>query len=490
VDGLDRWPGQPLGRADLIAAVVTVAVVAIVLLRDCRYGYFVDELYFRVLGAHPAWGYVDQPPLTPLIAGASTSLFGDTLWALRMPAALVYGVLLALVWLVARELGGRPGTRLLAVIGAGLGPFTLSSATVLFTNAFDIPLWMATSLFVIRALRRGDGRWWLAAGATVGLTTYNKYLIVLLVFGVLAGLAAVGPRRVFRDRWLWLGMAVAVAVASPNLIYQAVTGFPQLTMAGALSGALGDQYRGEFAFQQLLLVGPTLAPIWIAGLVWLFRRPELRALPAAAVACAAVVLITGGRPDYAFPLTLLLFVAGCVAIQQWLTRSRGRRALVAVAIGGNAAVAIVSCLAIVPLSVVGSSPLPGMDLIVRESIGWPQLAAQVQAVQRDRPGSIVIAGNYGETGALARYDVPDVYGAYGPMHAWATPPQGATTAVVIGVEDSVLGQAFTTCTVAARVDNGYGVVNPEQGKPIEVCTGPRANWSQLWPLFANITPYG
>ncbi|QUQ63905.1 Dolichyl-phosphate-mannose-protein mannosyltransferase [Kutzneria sp. CA-103260] len=467
-----------------------MAVVAVVLVRDCRYGYFVDELYFRLLGGHPAWGYVDQPPLTPLIAGASTSLFGDTLWALRMPAALAYAVLLALVWLIARELGGRPDTRLLAVIGAGLGPFTLSSATVLFTNAFDIPLWMAASLFVIRALRRSDGRWWLAAGATAGLATYNKYLIVLLVFGVLVGLVVVGPRRVFRDRWLWLAMALAVVVASPNLIYQAVTGFPQLTMAGALSGDLGDRYRGEFAFQQLLLVGPTLAPIWIAGFSWLFRQPALRSLPAAAVVCGAVVLITGGRPDYAFPLMLLLFVAGCVAIQHWLSRSAARRLLVGVAVGGNAAVAIVSCLAIVPLSVVGSTPLPGMDLIVMDSIGWPELAAQVQAVQRDHPGSIVIAGNYGETGALDRYDVPNVYSGYGPMHAWATPPEGTTTAVVIGVANSVLSKAFTNCIIVAHADNRHGVANPEQGKPIELCTGPRASWSTMWPLFENIAPYG
>jgi hypothetical protein len=50
-----------------VAAVVAIAHLAAV----GRYGFFVNELYFVVCGRHPAFGYVDQPPLVPLIAAAT-----------------------------------------------------------------------------------------------------------------------------------------------------------------------------------------------------------------------------------------------------------------------------------------------------------------------------------------------------------------------------------------------------------------------------------
>ena len=61
-----------------------------------RYDAFRNELYYIVCGRHPAFGYVDQPPLVPLLA-AATQLFGDDVWLLRLPAVAAAVALIAVM---------------------------------------------------------------------------------------------------------------------------------------------------------------------------------------------------------------------------------------------------------------------------------------------------------------------------------------------------------------------------------------------------------
>jgi hypothetical protein len=73
----------------------------------------------------------------------------------------------------------------------------LSTATV------DTLLWTAIGFFVIRLLRTGDGRWWVAIGAAIGLALTNKWLVLLLVLTLGASLVAVGPAGCCGRGGLW-----------------------------------------------------------------------------------------------------------------------------------------------------------------------------------------------------------------------------------------------------------------------------------------------
>src|SRR5206468_10690305 len=123
-----------------------------------------------------------------------------------------------------------------------------------------------------------NDRLWLAAGLVAGLALLDKPLIAFLLAGIGAGLLVAGPRRLLRTAWPWVGALIAVLLWSPWLVWQAAHGWPQLAVSSAIAhgGSGSSQPRWALLPFQLLLVSPVLAPVWIAGLLALVRRPALR----------------------------------------------------------------------------------------------------------------------------------------------------------------------------------------------------------------------
>ncbi|WP_101789369.1 glycosyltransferase family 39 protein [Nonomuraea indica] len=470
-------------------AAVSGALVALLLLTSGGYGHHRDELYFRVLSEHPAWGYVDQPPLTPLLAGLSRAVFGDTLPGLRVLPALAAGLLVVLVALVARELGGRATAQTLAAFGTAGGVYTLIAGHTMLTVSFDLPFWTAAILFTLRALLRGQPRWWLAVGVVAGLATYNKLLIALLFAGLAAGLAAVGPRRVLASPWLWAGALAAAVLAAPNLLYQVTNGWPQLAMAEALSADEGAEMRVLFVPMQLLLFGPVVAVIGAFGWWRLWRDRRVRAAAVAYPVAAAATLAGGGRFDYTGGLILLLFAAGCVSAE---AAGAGRRRSAGVALGCNAVGGVLLALPLVPVTVLASTPIPAINEVARESVGWPRFTAAVRGVldtlpPGERARAIVLTGSYGEHGELVRAGVPRVYSGHNQLHAYGPPPETGTVAVAVNIGRRGMDFQYAACEERARIDNGVGVENELQGMTVHLCRGLRQPWSAAWPRYRHLS---
>ncbi len=467
---------------------IALATLAVLLVAGPRYGYHRDELYFRMLGERPAFGYFDTPPLTPLLARVSVTLFGDTVVALRVVPALIASLVVVLVALLARELGGGRGAQIIAAAGVATTALLLIGEHALLTLGVDLPLWIAVILFAVRALR-GDGRWWLALGAVAGFATYNRQLIVLLLISIGVGVPAVGPREVLRDRRLWFGALLALAIAAPNLVYQATHGWPQAQMAQALEAADGEANRVAFAPLQILLLGPPQAIIQVAGAVRLWREPRLRCLALAYPVACALTLYSGGRPDYVGGLLVLLFAAGCGPAARWMSTA-GRRVLLIGALALNAVASAVIALPLIPPTALQNSPVPGINEVARESIGWPEFATQVAAVvrglsPRERAQAVLLTDNYGEAGVLDRYaeqyGLPEVYSGHNELYWRGPPPPSTRIAVVVTDTAHRYAALFTTCLERGRIDNGVGLLNEEQHLPILICRDPLRSWRSLWP---------
>src|SRR5580700_11047604 len=101
------------------------------------YGIFRDELYFIVCGDRPAWGYVDQPPLIPLLASWSHALFGNFLIGFRLIPALALSATVALSVVFARTLGGGRFAQWLVGLSVLFSPYFLAIGQLFITDIFQ-----------------------------------------------------------------------------------------------------------------------------------------------------------------------------------------------------------------------------------------------------------------------------------------------------------------------------------------------------------------
>src|SRR5678815_3183555 len=90
-----------------------------------RYGYFRDEFDYLACGDHPAWGYVDQPPLLPFLVRISRVVLGDSLRSIRFLPALATSAVVVLTAMIAREFGGRRFALVLSAVAVLIAPVYL-----------------------------------------------------------------------------------------------------------------------------------------------------------------------------------------------------------------------------------------------------------------------------------------------------------------------------------------------------------------------------
>jgi 4-amino-4-deoxy-L-arabinose transferase-like glycosyltransferase len=478
--------------------VIALAVTALLLAVGDRYGYFRDEFYYLASGRHLALGYVDNPPLTPWIARLEVAVLGDSPTALRVVPALATGLTVVVTGRIARELGGDRVAATVAAACAAGSAFLLATGHVLSTSTIDLLVWTMLSWLVLRGLRDG-GRVWLGAGVVAGVGLLDKALVAALL-GVLAlGVLAVGPREVFRDRWLWLGVVIAVAIWTPHLVWQGLHGWPLLTFSERVAtvGNGGSAPRWTFPLFQFIEVSPLLVPVWAVGLWTLVRRPDRRWARAFAIAYGllfVLLIVVGGKHYYLAGMYPVLLAAGAVTTVGWVRARavRARGSALAVLLVVNAVVVALLMLPIIPARSLPGSPVAAVQPIPAESVGWPELVATVGAAARslpaeDRGHAVILTRNYGEAGAIDLFrahpdhaDLPPVYSGHNSYADWGPPPEAATTVVAVGIDEARLERWFTSVRLVARIDNALGVANDERGAPVWIASGRRVSWASIW----------
>jgi hypothetical protein len=297
----------------------------------------------------------------------------------------------------------------------------------------------------------------------------------------------------------------------PNLLWQVETGWPSLEFYR--NASLLKQTRTHplgVLLYQVLFMSPGTLPIWGAGLALLLRSRELRHLGLLYLALLGLMALTReSRPDRIVGLYPVLFAAGGVALERWLSSRKpllrpalfvwvgawglALSPLAAPLLPPEAAARWAGTLGVVPQMERGEGKRTELPQLLADRLGWESLVEEVAAVRDGLPAAerervVFFAPSYGHAGALewlgrAR-GLDRVYSTHNTWFLWGPPPEPVEVAIVLGNRRDRLEQIFGVVELAHVHD--CGLCMPWRDElPIWVARRPLTPIAELWPEWKH-----
>jgi len=505
---------SPANGGMWVAWALAAVAVLVQMLTNGRYGYFRDELYYLAASDHLAFGYVDLAPLIAWLTHGSRVVFGDSLHAIRLLPALAFGAEVLLTGFITRELGGKRWAVLLGSGSVLLAPVILGNATRLSMNPIEPLFWMGCIYFLLLALNRQQPKLLLWCGALLGFGFENKHSTVFFLGALVVGLLTTSERRLFANKWFWIAAGLAFVIALPNAIWQYQHHFPTLEDLRNVKAIHKNVELPPLPFigQQIMVLAPVSALVWIAGLGFLLFHREgkrYRFLGVTYLVFLAVMMALKGKDYYLAPIYPMLYAAGGVFWEK-LTEPRPRlrwlRIVLPATVFVLGLVAVPLVLPVLPPEKIGpymealGIKLPRTETHMRgllpqyfaDELGWPEMVETVAGVYNslppeERAKTAILAGNYGGAGAIdffgPRYELPKAISAHQNYYYWG--PRQYTGESIILLEWS-LEDAQHWC---GSVDQGPTIA-PHYGMEWEhysilICHDFKKTLAEAWPQLKN-----
>jgi hypothetical protein len=497
-----------------IVAYMALARMIVYFFSATHYGYFRDELYYLACGEHPAWGYVDQPPLIAWVAWLLQHTIGTSLWALRLLPALADCGAIALAGLLARELGGGRWAIFLAALSCLMAPVAMALSNLFTMNAFDPLLWTVIAYLLVRIAKTGNEKLWIPIGALAGVAILNKYGVVFWLAGVLVGICLTPLRASLRRGWFWIGMALAIIIPLPNFFWQWHRQFPFLQLMHNIRQTNRDIRLSPPAYllDQAHMLGFASAVLVVLALVFFFSRRgrDVRVLGWAYLVFLGLLIALHGKGYYVAPVYPMMFAAGAVWMES-ATRKRAwywtkpALAFMIVAIGAVILPTIVPVLSVPQFLAYEKKTGIGqqkfehsaqgvLPQLYADMFGWREMAERVAAFYNTLPPdqrakTAIFANNYGDAGAIDFFGpalgLPKSIGGHQSYWFWGPRNYTGESVIVLGERHESRIKELCTQGYSIIGTTEYPLSRPEEWHPIYYCRGVKPDFQTGWPEFKH-----
>ncbi len=392
------------------------------------YEYFIDEPYYIACADNPAFGYVDHPPLAPVILMFYKFLFGESLYSIRFLAALISSSTVFLTGIVTKQLGGNRPAQSLASLCIILTPIFAIFGSYYSMNAFEPLLCLASVYYIIKMIKEENARYWIHIGIIFGLLIINKHTAGLFILSFILSLLLTKNRRFLFTKNILFCVLITSIIFIPNLIWQIQNGFPSVEFY--VNNIVHKNLpipQVEYIILQIIAYNPFVFIISVAGTVFLFVNKDLKAFKVLGIAFILIFLFffitKTGRVDRSSFGYVCVIPAGAISIVYLVNKIRQRWIYFVYVFLMFAFFAFFIPIVIPYLDYETSAKLtnlaglnteiekgkkPLIHQMLADRIGWKEKVDMVGKVYLSFPeeerNKIIISGdNYGNAGSLELY---------------------------------------------------------------------------------------
>jgi 4-amino-4-deoxy-L-arabinose transferase-like glycosyltransferase len=261
-----------------LACVGAITLVRLVVLVVSPLELYPDEAQYWWWAQTPAFGYFSKPPLIAWIIWGTTSLLGNSEWAIRIASPLLHGLTALVVFAIARRLFGSR-IALLSALAYVTTPGVSYSSGLISTDVPLLLFWALALYAFLRALDEPEWRWPILCGVAVGFGLQSKYAMLYFLLGAAAAALAIPKARslVLGVRGIAI-LALGLLLIAPNIWWNAHHGFSTVTHTGSNADWGHSRFNplnmAGFFLGQFGVFGPFLMAGYLTALWRLWRNPE------------------------------------------------------------------------------------------------------------------------------------------------------------------------------------------------------------------------
>jgi 4-amino-4-deoxy-L-arabinose transferase-like glycosyltransferase len=229
-----------------------------------------DEGYYWLWGQYPALSYHDHPGLQAWTQGLFYSVFGKSLFVLRLPAFICSTIIAFLYFKILKKLHCKSDIKIIVLTIFSL-PLLFLFTSFAWHDYLLITFCLSSGYFWINYFtsildgKNGTTRDVFLGCFFIGLAVLCKYNAVFVALGVLSTVVFNKPlHRVFKDYRIYAGILLFLAIISPIFIWNLQNGngsfkfnLQQRTLAPLLEGRFRGNIFG-FLIGSLALLTPTI----------------------------------------------------------------------------------------------------------------------------------------------------------------------------------------------------------------------------------------